>query len=400
MPMKSKFYLLLTLVFLSFSHPLFAQSKYEKDFNEFWNDINDNYAYLNQQKIDWAKVKEIYQPQATKITNSTDFVRLLENVLNELYNGHSSLNTNLPTSNRLIPSGQDMYVEKKGNKYVITDLRKGFGADQSGLKIGMEVIKFNGKNIDEQLTKFLPKFTTNHTPKMQQYALDMLFAGTHDQKREVLVLENGKEKTFTPTDYNSSSQPPFILTKNINDKTLYIRINNALGNNSIIADFDKILDEHINYKNIILDLTETPSGGNTTVARAIMGRFTDKQLPYQIHEFDEKKYQTKRHWVEYVSPRGKTYKGNLYVLVGHWTGSMGEGIAIGFDGMKRAQVIGTKMAGLIGAISNFKLNETQIGYQFPTERLYHINGTPREDFVPKIHTNNIEETILKAKGIK
>jgi carboxyl-terminal processing protease len=58
----------------------------------------------------------------------------------------------------------------------------------------------------------------------------------------------------------------------------------------------------LTYKNLIIDLTETPSGGNTTVARAIMGRFTDKQLPYQTHEFDEKAYDTKRHWTEYVSP--------------------------------------------------------------------------------------------------
>ncbi len=159
-----------------------------------------------------------------------------------------------------------------------------------------------------------------------------------------------------------------------------------MGNNNLISIFDKALDSLLNYKNLVIDLTETPSGGNTTVARAIMGRFTDKILPYQVHEFDEVKYQTKRHWVEYVVPRGKTYKGKLYILVGHWTGSMGEGMAIGFDGMKRAKIMGTKMAGLIGAISGFQMTETKIGYQFPTERLYHVNGTPREDFVPGIRT--------------
>jgi len=79
---------------------------------------------------------------------------------------------------------------------------------------------------------------------------------------------------------------------------------------------------------------------------------------------------------------------------------MGEGMAIGFDGMERAKIIGTKMAGLLGAISNFRMLETKIGFQFPTERLYHIDGTPREDFLPKILTQNIEETLQKAKKIK
>ncbi len=57
------------------------------------------------------------------------------------------------------------------------------------------------------------------------------------------------------------------------------------------------------------------------------------------------------------------------------------------------------MAGLLGAISNFRLTETKIGFQFPTERLYHINGIPREEFIPKILCKNIEETLEKAKEV-
>ncbi|MGU9937890.1 SDR family oxidoreductase [Empedobacter brevis] len=32
--------------------------------------------------------------------------------------------------------------------------------------------------------------------------------------------------------------------------------------------------------------------------------------------------------MEYVPPRKDTYTGKVYVLVGHWTGSMGEGMAV------------------------------------------------------------------------
>lgn len=387
---------LLTL-FLA-GNTVFAQTKYQKDFIEFWTDINNQYAYLDQQHIDWQKVREIYEPKAEKITNDGEFIQFLELVLNELHNSHSSLNTNLSTSNRLVPSGSDLYVEKENNKFYIRDLRKNFGADLSGLKTGMEIKLFNGKPIEEQLNKFLPKYTNNPNQKMYQYALNMLFAGTHDTKREITVIENGKEKTYSPITYTNKNE--LLYSRILNKNTAYIKINNSLANNDLIQEFDTTLDSMLQYKNLIIDLTETPGGGNTTVARAIMGRFTDQLLPYQIHEFDENQYQTKRHWVEYVSPRKDIYKGNVYVLVGHWTGSMGEGIAIGFDGMKRAQIIGTQMAGLIGAISNFQLSETKMGYQFPTERLYHINGTPREDFSPEILTENSEKTIEKAKEIK
>ncbi|OPC53265.1 S41 family peptidase [Elizabethkingia bruuniana] len=387
--------------FLFSLNTIWSQTKYQKDFNEFWTDIDQKYAYLNEQQINWQKVKEIYSPKVAEINNTYAFVQLLEKVLNELHNGHSSLNTNLDISNKLVPSGQDIYVEKEQNKYIITDVRKGSGAEKSGLKAGMEVSLFNGKNIDDQLKQFLPKYTDQYTPAMYQYALDMLFAGTHNVKREIAIAEKGKSVNFYPDNFITlSGNKQLLESKILNKKTAYLKVNNSLGDNNLISTFDKALDSLLNYKNVIIDLTETPSGGNTTVARAIMGRFTDKMLPYQVHEFDEVRYQTKRHWVEYVVPRGKTYKGKLYILVGHWTGSMGEGQAIGFDGMKRAKIMGTKMAGLIGAISGFQMTETKIGYQFPTERLYHVNGTPREDFVPGIHTKNTEETLHKAFEIK
>lgn len=386
------------LILLFTGNTIFSQTKYQKDFIEFWTDIHNHYAYLEQQKIDWKKVREIYEPKCEKISNDDEFIQLLEDILNELHNGHSSLNTNLNTSNRIIPSGSDMRVEKSGNKFYIQDLRKGFGADLSGLQIGMEVKLFNGKSIEDQLKIFLPKYTNHPNQKMYQYALDMLFAGMHDKKREITIIENGKEKTFFPNTYTNRDE--LLYSKVLNKTTAYIKINNSLGNNHLITEFDRTLDSLFQYKNLIIDLTETPSGGNTTVARAIIGRFTDKLLPYQIHEFDEKQYLTKRHWVEYVSSRKETYKGNVYILVGRWTGSMGEGIAIGFDGMKRAKIIGTKMAGLIGAVSNFKLSETKIGFQIPTERLYHINGTPRENFYPEILTQNIEQTTQKAYEIE
>jgi carboxyl-terminal processing protease len=149
----------------------------------------------------------------------------------------------------------------------------------------MQVTLFNGVSIDEQLKSFLPQFTDYHSPKMYQYALDMLFAGTHDKKRVITVVENGERKTFEPVSYANRNE--LLYYKVINENTGYVKINNSLGNNNLIGEFDKALDSLISNKNLILDLTETPSGGNSTVARAIMGRFVNKVLPYQIHEFDE-----------------------------------------------------------------------------------------------------------------
>jgi carboxyl-terminal processing protease len=93
-------------------------------------------------------------------------------------------------------------------------------------------------------------------------------------------------------------------------------------------------------------------------------------------------------WTREVSPRGGwTYKAPLVVLVGRWTASMGEGMAIGLDGMGRATVVGTRMAGLNGAVFDLQLPNTGIKLNYAAEKLFHVNGTPREDFVPPVLVN-------------
>ncbi|MCK9208499.1 MAG: hypothetical protein M0P66_15405, partial [Salinivirgaceae bacterium] len=55
--------------------------------------------------------------------------------------------------------------------------------------------------------------------------------------------------------------------------------------------------------------------------------------------------------------------------------------------------------GLLGAIEGFKLPQTNIGFQIPTERLYHINGTPREGYRPKHIEGNIYKTWEKVNEL-
>jgi carboxyl-terminal processing protease len=95
--------------------------------------------------------------------------------------------------------------------------------------------------------------------------------------------------------------------------------------------------------------------------------------------------------VEIVSPKKPTYTKPLVVLINHWTGSVGEGIAIGFDALKRSAIIGTPMAGLNGAIYSFTMPHTSIGFSLPVEKLFHVNGTLREYCKPTIQSDLIKQ---------
>lgn len=167
-------------------------------------------------------------------------------------------------------------------------------------------------------------------------------------------------------------------------KRTLICFNNSLGDQATIAAFDKAMAAVPASAPVVLDLTDAPSGGNTSVARAIMGWFVERPSNYQVHQLPAEERETgiPRQWIEQVLPRpGKFHRRLPVVRVGHWTGSMGEGIAIGFSAMG-ARVEGTRMAQLKGAVYDFTLPSSGLVVKFPAERLYTVNGVPREDFIP------------------
>ncbi len=381
-----------------------AQTNFQKDFEYYLKTIEDNFAYFTRQKTNWVSVREIYQPIADTITEKNSFIHLLETINNELYNGHVFLNTNTPSSNRTIPTGADLKVSWINKQFVITELREGYNADLCGLKTGMTITQYNGMNIDDAVNKLLPRSVTVYDKEMYEYAGNLLLAGTHDKKRVLTTSLKGIQQLFNPDSIPNKTEEDqkLLLESMIQPGNIgYIRINNSLGNTDLIQAFDLALDQMFSTKGLILDLRETPSGGTTTIARAIMGRFAEKEMTYQKHIYtaEEKETGIRRSTLEMVSPRQKLYRKPLVILVGYWTGSMGEGMAIGFDGMKRAKIVGTKMAGLLGEIYTFEMPGTRIPFSFPSVQLKHINGQPREDFMPGVLIKDPKQTIRIALSL-
>ena len=396
------------LLFLFLAHAamleISAQTRFQKDFDFYWKTVNENFAYFHTQKTNWQKVKEIYQPRVDSITTTDSFIHLLETVNHELYNGHVFLNTHRPASMRSIPSGADLKVSLVGSKYLVTELRAGFGAESSGIRVGMQVIRVNDIWIEDAVRVLLPKSVTKYDTRMYEYAANVLLAGTHNTQRSITVLDTGKQKTFFPDakpnrteEHRTELLRHSLLPGNIG----YIDILNSLGDRDLVAGFDAAVDSLAGSIGLIIDLRETPGGGNTTIARAILGRFVTREQPYQKHIYtiEGKETGIRRATLELVSPRAPVYKKPIVILVGYWTGSMGEGIAIAFDGMKRAKVAGTKMAGLLGEIYTFRMPGTNIPFSFPAVQLQHINGTARESFIPPFLVKDHSNAINFAKNL-
>lgn len=392
---NSHFSRLIALLLLYF-HPVILKSQtpgqFRTDFNYFWTTINDEYCYFSKKQTNWQKVKEIYTPVLDTISTRDQFVTLLEKGLYEIYDHHAILNTNTNNSQRLVPSGTDVWAEFVDGKPVITEVRKDFGTQVAGIRPGMEVIAINNIPVLSAIESFLPKAVNPMTMEAKNFALRLVLAGNHHDARILTLKYNGTTKDYFP-DQNGLQLEHIQYKGRLESRKIgntgYIRINDCLYDNDLIPAFDSVMQSFASTQSIILDLRETPSGGNTTVARAILGWFINKDHFYQKHEYyaEEKSTGVKRSWEEIVSPRpGKYYNKPLVVLCDHWTGSIAEGIVIGFDALNRpnTKIIGTELARLNGAVYSFEMPETHIHFTFPAERLYHINGLPREQYLPSI----------------
>jgi carboxyl-terminal processing protease len=350
--------------------------------------LRDNYVYFNKKETDWNRVRQLYRPMLAGVKNRSDFVTLLERVLDELYDNHTSLNTNLNSSPRLVPTGLDLWAQWSRGRAVITQLRRGFSAEQAGLKVGMEIISINGVPVKEAVAGRLPKSLRRINEEVRNWALRAVSAGTHDQARVIETRnQNGVVAVYkldlpSHTTADSYEYLPKVEWKMLPQQIGYIKINDLIAA-EIVAQFDSALENVKESRGLILDLRDIPRGGNTDVAEPILGRLIERRTGYQqVIPLHQPRY------IKEVSPRGDwTYKKPMIVLVNHWTASMGEGMAIGLDGMKRATIVGTRMAGLNGGIFNLELPHTKIGVTYAGEKLNHLNGTPREDFVPPVPVN-------------
>ncbi|RYY93531.1 MAG: peptidase [Chitinophagaceae bacterium] len=362
-----------------------SQKDFYEDFETLWQTAKEQYAYWPEKKTDWDCVHEHYRKALDTVHTKRQFTTFLEAVLRELYDNHIGLNTNTSSSYRLVPTGADLALRLQGDRVWITEVRPRSGAAAAGIRAGMELTAIDGKAPAEALKALLPLCLRAPDSAARLFALQQLAAGTHDRPRRFTLRSTAGTTDYFPDTFvniDTLRYEGLLESRMLPGGIGYIGIHNSLGDEDLIPAFDSALNGLAGARGLIIDLRETPSGGTSTVARALMGRLLRREGYYQRHELpaDSGRYGVRRSWVEIVTPRGRPYDGPVAVLAGAWTGSMGEGIVVGLHGLGRAKVFGHPMAGLNGAIYPFRLPHSGIGYNLSAERLYHVNGTRRELF--------------------
>jgi C-terminal processing protease CtpA/Prc len=349
--------------------------------------VNANYAYLERFPGQRMPMTDKLRTEAAKISDEKGLVRYAERALNLLADHHAITGASLKDSWAVFPSYGDLWIERRGGQFVITAVRDGSPAAGAGVRRGDVLHAVDGQPTAAAVAAFWADLGTSGGGERDGYAARLLAAGRRDRPRLLTIghPQARPRQLSLPNLYFLALVDRPVLQGSEVGPDLVIRFFDSLGQDATIAAFDLAMAKARPGQRVILDLTGTPSGGNTTVARAVLGWFVGKPTFYQVHNLpaEERKTGIARQWVEQVLPRaGKRHRGPVTVRVGRWTGSMGEGLAIGFAAIG-ARVEGERMAGLLGAIYDYRLEHSGKVIKFPTERLSAADGTPREKFVPE-----------------
>jgi carboxyl-terminal processing protease len=363
-----------------------ADNKWRDDALALPEIINSNYAYLDRLPDGRFALTPRLQALAEAVNDETALLDFAEKALLLLADHHAITGSAFDDSWAVVPAFSALWIERRNGKYFVTDVRESSAASNLGIVAGFTIESVDGKTIAQAVDDFWSAIgVTGVDDARAGFAARILVAGRRDRSTTISLGDaHGRVIGFTlPSQYTRRSEGAGVRS-HMEGLSRVIVIDDALGDSDTIAAFDQAMIAISVDTPLIIDLTNTPSGGNTTVARAIMGWFVDRPRFYQTHRspVEERRTGIARQWTEQVLPRAGKYHPNLPVIrVGRWTGSMGEGLAIGFAALG-AKVQGRPMAGLLGAIEDIELPASKLVVKLPTERLMTIDGMPREQFAP------------------
>jgi carboxyl-terminal processing protease len=358
------------------------------DFATFVQDFSDNYAYLDREQKPWLGWTERYHAAVLDAQTPESYAAVLEAALEEIHDFHAEVRAHNPHRWLPAPTFADLWAKEDAGVATVVAVRHGSDAERAGIRVGDHITAVGDQPLAAAMAARLTASVDNRDVQAREWALLSLLAGRADEARHFTVRgHDGVERSVTLQLERQFDRPAGALVSGqLPGGIGWIRFNNSIGELSTVAAFDHALEQLRAAPGLIIDLRDVPSGGDSSVALGIMGRLVKSMLPYQHHRIPNYgQADIERNWFEYVAPRGPfTYDAPVVVLVDHWTGSMGEGMAIGLDAMHRALVVGTPMARLAGAVSDFTLPRTGIDVAFATEQLFHVNGKPRQEWLPPV----------------
>ena len=283
----------------------------------------------------------------------------------------------------------------EGEHARITAVEPASATALAGLSVGDLVATVDGVPIRQALRVLLPTCLKRPDPAALRYAVNVAVAGKRGQPRRLGVLD--RAGGMRPVSLPVLDRPPL---PDVEFRALPSGVGSIVIRSFARAEtaqaFDQALAQLRHSPGLIIDVREN-GGGDTAVARPIMGRFIAERRPYaRMRRRDGSGLSAP--WTEYVDPAGPfTYGNPVVVLTSPWSASMAEGFPMGMRDIGRATIVGTRMMGLGAAVFGLRLDRTGIQAQYSAEPVYDLADRPRSDLRPDIEIAPSEDAFARGE---
>jgi carboxyl-terminal processing protease len=360
------------------------------DFELLHSKLASDYCFFDQKQTDWRAVGKMFRPRAEQVRDAKAFMILAEDVLDTLYDPHTHLGSNRNDSWRLPPF--DIWAEWHGSRAVVSEVRRGSGAEHAGVRAGQEAISMNGIPIRTAVQRRTPKALRKPDPLAERWALLSVLAGRHDDHR-VLATRTPDDDRVVERQLDggrvAAGPGERFEARWLRPGLAYVRFSN-FSDTELVGLFDRSLEDFRGARALVIDVRDN-SGGDTAVAVPILGRLVARRVQYAWMAKRQGPGFSAR-WPEFIDSRGPwTFTGKVVVAVNHWSESLAEGVAMALSGIGRARAVGTPMAGLGAGVRRFHLPTAGQDVQYSAEPVYQLNGRSRSDFLP--------EVVIRMEGV-
>ncbi len=369
--------------------------------------LRERYGYFDREGVDGSAILASFAARARAARTDAEFIDTLQLVSHNFADPHFIVGPFDASDWAIIPTSSDLYGIFDGTRFRIADVRSDSDALAKGVRAGTVVWRVGGTTPRAAIEAIMGRPFGSLSRVQIDFGFTIALAGLRRQPRTMTVETAGRRRNLTlaATSLHAKRvQDGPTLTTDRRGTLGIIRINNSLGQQALISDFAQALERLSDTTALMIDLRNTPSGGNTSVARGILGHFVDHERPYQVHvvPFESRVLGPPRKFVEQVAPFGARYAGKVFVAGGRWTGSMGEGLMIGFDAVG-ATTVGSDLGDLLGALSNTSIPGSAAKIDLGTEQLFTVTGLPRAAYRPQIFLDRAEadgdsDPVLAAIG--
>ncbi len=408
----------------------YSDLSYQEAFDAMFKKVSKEYPFTKEKGIDWDALYNKYEPEIKKAQTPKAYRIALYHFIHAIPDAHVSIEMNENNFSDFFDrcgGGLGMVLTELSDRHVIISQIIDFeAADQAGLTVGTEIIKWNGKPIQQAISEvnpYLETFSSDHTRHLAQ--ITYLTRSKPGTQVTLTVKPQGKTTTKNLT-LISSREIESLMNAILEHIALpasppiegmiipslraigYIKINSFSEDRNLTAHlwtyyYNQFLDANVDA--IIIDI-RTNGGGSIGLASDIAGYFFDKETPIGYSSYYNEEigaFETSEYTLT-VKPAPKTFSKSVAVLVGPNCVSACEGFAYEMSLRPQTIIVGQyPTAGAYGEVARgqYKLPE-DIKIQFPTGRSESLDGSlliEGTGVAPTLLVPVLKQAVLKGDDV-